>query len=76
MPQRASPLPFPHGRDGIVHLVMDCAAHRKTVVADLLSGRYRHPLRDETELQHCSLLSRIAYRNVAPRLPDHGLLNP
>jgi hypothetical protein len=45
MPQRASPLPFPHGRDGTVHLVMDCAADRKTVVADLLSGRYRHPLR-------------------------------
>jgi hypothetical protein len=24
----------------------------------------------ETELQHCSLLSRIAYRNVAPLLRE------
>jgi hypothetical protein len=38
-----------------------------------------------TELRHCSLLSRTAYRNAVPLVidvaacgvpPDHGLLNP
>jgi hypothetical protein len=41
--QRAAPAPLAHCRDGIVNLVLDCAADLPTVVADLLSGRY--PLR-------------------------------
>jgi hypothetical protein len=58
MAQRAAPPPLAHSRAGIVYLVLDdfgdgCAyretdaaqADPKTVVADLLSGQYRHPLR-------------------------------
>jgi hypothetical protein len=59
MPQRAAPPPLAHGRDGTVYLVLDdfgelgsayrvtdaAKADLTTVVADLLSGQYRHPLR-------------------------------
>jgi hypothetical protein len=31
--------------NGTVYLVLDCEADLQTVVDDLLSGRYRHPLR-------------------------------
>jgi hypothetical protein len=31
--------------EGTVYLVLDCAADMQTVVSDLLSSRYRHPLR-------------------------------
>jgi hypothetical protein len=34
-----------HGHDGIVYLVLDCQADLKSLVADLLSGQYRRPLR-------------------------------
>jgi hypothetical protein len=34
-----------HGPGGVVYLVLDCQADLKTVVADLLSGQYRRPLR-------------------------------
>jgi hypothetical protein len=43
MPQRSVMPTLCH--DGTVYLVLDCAADLKTVVADLLSGQYRHPLR-------------------------------
>jgi hypothetical protein len=33
-------------------------------------GGHRRMTEFETELQHCSLLSRIAYRNVAPLLRE------
>jgi hypothetical protein len=59
MPQRAALPPLGHGRGGTVYLVLDdfgalgSAFRRRTrlkptlttVVADLLSGQYRHPLR-------------------------------
>jgi hypothetical protein len=59
MPQRAAPPPLAHGRDGTVYLVLNNfgelgSAYRETdaakaalttVVANLLSGQYRHPLR-------------------------------
>jgi hypothetical protein len=45
MPHRAETLPLAHSRDGTVYLLLDCAADLQTVVADLLSGQYRHPLR-------------------------------
>jgi hypothetical protein len=59
MPQRAAPPPLAQYPDGTVYLVLDdfgalgCAyretdaakANLTTVVADLLSGQYRHPLR-------------------------------
>jgi hypothetical protein len=45
MPRRAAMLPFADSRDGTVYLVLDSQADRSTVVADLLSGQYRHPLR-------------------------------
>ena len=59
MPQRAASPPLAHGRDGTVYLVLDdfgalgsafretdaAQADLTTVVADLLSGQYRHPLR-------------------------------
>jgi len=59
MPQRLAMPPLAHSRDGTVYLVLDdfgelgrayretdaAQADPKTVVADLLSGQYRHPLR-------------------------------
>ena len=59
MAQQAAPPPLAHSRDGTVYLVLDDfgelgSAYRetdaaqtdpKTVVADLLSGQYRYPLR-------------------------------
>jgi hypothetical protein len=33
-------------------------------------GGHRRMTEFETELRHCSLLSRIAYRNVAPLLRE------
>jgi hypothetical protein len=59
MPQRAAWPPLAQGRDGTVYLVLDdfgelgsafretdpAQADLTTVVADLLSGQYRHPLR-------------------------------
>jgi hypothetical protein len=59
MPQCSPPLPLAHDRDCTVYLVLDdfgelgrayretdaAQADPKTVVADLLSGQYRHPLR-------------------------------
>jgi hypothetical protein len=59
MPQRAASPPLAQGRDGTVYLVLDdfgelgsafretdpARADLTTVVADLLSGQYRHPLR-------------------------------
>jgi hypothetical protein len=59
MPQRTAMPPLPHSRDGTVYLVLDDfgelgSAYRETdaakadvttVVADLLSSQYRHPLR-------------------------------
>jgi hypothetical protein len=45
MPQFAATPPLAHSREGTVYLVLDCAADLQTVVDDLLSGRYRHPLR-------------------------------
>jgi hypothetical protein len=59
MAQHAASPPLAHSRAGTVYLVLDnfgelgCAyretdaaqADPKTVVADLLSGQYRHPLR-------------------------------
>jgi hypothetical protein len=58
MPQHAATPPIAQGRDGTVYLVLDDfgelgSAYRETdaakadlatVVADLLSGQYRHPL--------------------------------
>jgi hypothetical protein len=57
MAQRAATPPLAHSRDGTVYLVLDdfgelgrayretdaAQADPKTVVADLLSGQYRHP---------------------------------
>jgi hypothetical protein len=52
MPQRAATPPLAQGRDGTVYLVLDdfgelgtdpARADLTTVVADLLSGQYRHP---------------------------------
>lgn len=59
MAQRLAMPPVAHNDDGTVYLVLDdfgelgrayretdaSQADRKTVVADLLSGQYRHPLR-------------------------------
>jgi hypothetical protein len=45
MPQCATTSPLADNRDGTVYLVLDLQADLKTVVADLLSSRYRHPLR-------------------------------
>jgi hypothetical protein len=59
VPQRAASPPLAHGREGTVYLVLDdfgalgsafretdaAQADLTTVVADLLSGQYRHPLR-------------------------------
>jgi hypothetical protein len=59
MPQRAASPPLAQGRDHTVYLVLDdfgelgsafretdpAKAHLTTIVADLLSGQYRHPLR-------------------------------
>src|SRR5215472_4300753 len=59
MPQRAATPPLAHSRGGTVYLVLEdfgelgrayretdaAQADPKTVVADLLSGQYRHPLR-------------------------------
>jgi hypothetical protein len=59
MPQHAATPPLAHSRDGTIYLVLDdfgelgrayretdaAQADLKTVVADLLSGQYRHPLR-------------------------------
>jgi hypothetical protein len=38
-------LPLAHTAEGTVYLVLDCQADRQTLVADLFSGQYRHPLR-------------------------------
>jgi len=59
MPQRAVTPPLAHSHDATVYLVLDdfgelghayretdaAQADPKTVIADLLSGQYRHPLR-------------------------------
>jgi hypothetical protein len=45
MPQRTAPLPLAPIRNGTVYLVLDCEADLQMVVADLLCGRYRYPLR-------------------------------
>ncbi len=45
MPHRAATPPLAQSRDGTVYLVLDCKADLQTVIADLLSARYRHPLR-------------------------------
>jgi hypothetical protein len=45
MPRRAATPPLPQSSDGTVYLVLDCAADLQTLVSDLLSSRYRHPLR-------------------------------
>jgi hypothetical protein len=45
MAQRAAPPPLGHSRGAAVYLVLDAQADLKTVVADPLSGRYRHALR-------------------------------
>jgi hypothetical protein len=44
MAQRAAPPPLGHSRGAFVYLLLDAQADLKTVVADLLSGRYRHAL--------------------------------
>jgi hypothetical protein len=44
MPQRAA-MSLAHSRDGTVYLVLDSQADLQTVIADLLSGQYRRPLR-------------------------------
>jgi hypothetical protein len=43
--QRAAIPPLAPGRDGTVYLVLDSQADLQTVVANLLSGQYRYPLR-------------------------------
>ena len=46
MPQFAATPPLAQqSSDSTVYLVLDRAADLQTVVDDLLSGRYRHPLR-------------------------------
>jgi hypothetical protein len=40
-------LPLAHTAEGTVYLVLDCQADRQTLVADLFSGQYRHPLRGD-----------------------------
>jgi hypothetical protein len=45
MPQRTAVPPLAHSRAGTVFLLLGCQADRQTLVADLLSGRCRHPLR-------------------------------
>jgi hypothetical protein len=59
MPQHAATPPLAHSRDGTVYLVLDdfgelgrayretdaAQADLKTVIADLLSGQCRHPVR-------------------------------
>jgi hypothetical protein len=70
MPQSAARLPLADSRDGTVYLVLDRAADLKTVVTDLLSGRYRHPLRvvafDPVEGSMCDVSAEIA-RQVLSR---------
>ena len=45
MPRRVATPPVPQSSDSIVYLVLDCAADLQTLISDLFSGRYRHPLR-------------------------------
>jgi hypothetical protein len=45
MPRRLASPPLAQDNESSVYLVLDCAADLQTVVSDLLSGRYRYPLR-------------------------------
>jgi hypothetical protein len=45
MLSRTAFLALGHSHNGTVYLVLDCQANPQTVVADLLSGQYRRPLR-------------------------------
>jgi hypothetical protein len=45
MPRRAVTSPLAPSTDSTVYLVLDCATDLQTLVSDLLSSRYRHPLR-------------------------------
>jgi hypothetical protein len=64
MPQSAATPPLAHSRDGTVYLVLDCAADLQTVVTDLLTGQYRHPLRvvsfNRVEGSMCDVSAEIA----------------
>jgi hypothetical protein len=44
MAQRAAPPPLGHSRGATVYLLLGAQADLKTVVPDLLSGRYRYAL--------------------------------
>jgi hypothetical protein len=45
MPRRAATSPLVPSTDSTVYLVLDCATDLHTLVSDLLSSRYRRPLR-------------------------------
>ena len=45
MPQRASTPPLAYSREATVYLVLDYQTDLNTLIADLLAGQYRHPLR-------------------------------
>jgi hypothetical protein len=45
MPRRAATSPLAPSTDSTVYLVLDCATDLHTLVSDLLSSRYRRPLR-------------------------------
>jgi hypothetical protein len=45
MPGRATTSPLVPNAESTVYLVLDCAIDLQTLVSDLLSSRYRHPLR-------------------------------
>ena len=45
MPRRAATPSLAQSSDSDVYLVLDCAADLQILISDLLSIRYRHPLR-------------------------------
>jgi hypothetical protein len=64
MRQRLAFPPLGYHRSGGVYLVLDCQADRQTLVADLRSSRYRHPLRvvafDAADGWMCDVTAEVA----------------
>jgi hypothetical protein len=64
MGQHAATPPLAHNGDRTVYLLLDCQTDRQAVIADLISGQYRHPLRvvafhtDDGRI--CDITSEIA----------------
>jgi hypothetical protein len=64
MSGRATTSPLAPNAESTVYLVLDCQSDLQTLVADLFSGRYRHPLRvvafNPVEGSMCDVTAEIA----------------